>query len=96
MVGHVSKIARQEGVEFRSVRHRLEDDGGIKMEAQAIGSTVAESWGNDEYEFWVHVPPASVSKLLLREKFSGQLGPVDGFRDWCRAQDASTNSGSWV
>ena len=57
------EIARKDGVEFRSVRLRLEDDGGIKMDAQDIGPTVTRAWGSDDYEFWVRVPPASVSKL---------------------------------
>ena len=71
------EIARKDGVEFRSVRLRLEDDGGIKMDAQDIGPTVTRTWGSDDYEFWVRVPPAAVSKLaleLLREK--GQLDAV--------------------
>ena len=83
-----TEIARKDGVEFRSVRLRLEDDGGIKMDAQDIGPTVTEFWGHDDYEFWVRVPPASASKLaleLLRQKFSGQLGAVDAFRAWCKA-----------
>src|SRR6516225_9352568 len=70
------EIARQDGVEFRSVYLRLEDDGGIKMDAQDIGPTVTRTWGDDDYEFWVRVPPASLPKLafeLLREKFLGQL-----------------------
>jgi hypothetical protein len=72
-------IARQDGAEFRSVYLRLEDDGGIKMDAQDIGPIVTQFWGDDDYEFWVHVPPASVSKLaleLLRDKLSGQLDKV--------------------
>ena len=72
-----TEIARKDGVEFRSVRLRLEDDGGIKMDAQDIGPTVTRAWGHDDYEFWVRVPPAAVSKLaleLLREK--GQLDAV--------------------
>ena len=85
---HETEIARKDGVEFRSVRLRLEDDGGIKMDAQDIGPTVTRTWGSDDYEFWVRVPPTAVSKLaleLLREKFSGQLGAVDAFRAWCKA-----------
>ncbi len=73
------ELARQEGTEFRSVRLTLEDDGGIMMDAQDIGPTVTRIWGDDDYEFWVRVASASVSKLafeLLREKFAGQLGAV--------------------
>ena len=99
MARHVIEIARQEGVEFRSVRLALEDDGAIKMDAQDMGPTVTQIWGDDDYEFWVRVPPTSLPKLafeLLRERFSGQLGAVDAFRDWCEAHGIEHKFDSWV
>jgi hypothetical protein len=99
MTSHVIEIARQEGTELRSVRLSVEEDGAIKMDAQDIGPTVTQIWGEDEYEFWVRVPSASVSKLafeLLREKFKGQLGAVDAFRDWCKAHGVEHEFGSWI
>jgi hypothetical protein len=99
MTSHVIEIARQEGTEFRSVRLSVEEDGAIKMDAQDIGPTVTQIWGEDEYEFWVRVPSPSVSKLafeLLREKFMGQLGAVDAFRDWCKAHGVEHEFGSWI
>jgi hypothetical protein len=99
MDSHVIEIARQEGAEFRSVRLALEDDGAIKMDAQDMGPTVTRIWGDDDYEFWVRVPPASLPKLafeLLREKFSGQLGAVDAFRDWCKAHAVQHEFDSWI
>ena len=99
MVGHVVEIARQEGKEFRSVHLSLEDDGTIRMDAQDMGPTVTQMWGDDDYEFWVRVPPASLPKLafeLLREKFSGQLGAVDAFRDWCTTNGVQHEFDSWV
>ncbi len=98
MANHVTEIARQDGTEFRSVRLTLEDDGAIKMDAQDMGPTVIKVWGDSDYEFWVHVPPRSVSKLafeLLREKFAGQLGAVDDFRNWCKAHAVEHEFGSW-
>jgi hypothetical protein len=44
------------------------------------------------------VPPASLPKLafeLLREKFSGQLGAVGAFRDWCRTHGVQHEFDSW-
>lgn len=99
MASHVIEIARQEGTEFRSVRLALEDDGTIKMDAQDIGPTVTQIWGDDDYEFWVSVPPAAVSKLafeLLHEKFAGQLGAVDAFRDWCKMHGVEHEFDSWI
>lgn len=99
MESQVIEIARQEGVEFRSVRLALADDGGIKMEAQDIGPSVAAIWGDDEYEFWVSVAPPALPKLvfeLLREKFTGQPGAVDAFRGWCKAHGIEHEFGSWA
>lgn len=82
------EIARQEGTEFRSVRLSLKDDGAIVMDAQDMGPSVDEVWGDSDYEFWVHVPPAAVGMFafeLLREKYLGQSGAVDAFRSWCTA-----------
>ena len=72
MASHVIEIARQEGTEFRSVRLSLQDDGTITMDAQDIGPSVTQIWGDDDYEFWVRVPPTSLPKLafeLLRQKY---------------------------
>jgi hypothetical protein len=99
MASHVIEIARQEGTEFRSVRLALEDDGTIQMDAQDIGPTVTKIWGDDDYEFWVRVPSASVPKLafeLLREKFTDQLGAVDAFRDWCKTHGVPYEFDSWI
>jgi hypothetical protein len=93
---HETEIAREDGVEFRSVGLHLEDDGGIKMDAQDIGPTVTRTWGHDDYEFWVRVPSASKLALeLLREKFSGQLGAVDAFRSWCKAHGVEYEFEAW-
>ena len=61
-----TEIAREDRVEFRSVGLHLEDDGGIKMDAHDMGPTVTEFWDHDDYEFWVRVPPAAVSKTCTR------------------------------
>ena len=99
MASQTIEIARQEGKNFRSVRLALDEDGTIRMDTQDIGPATGEFWGEDEYEFWVRIPPASVSKLafeLLREKFAGQLGAVDAFRDWCKVQGIEHEFDSWV
>lgn len=99
MASHAIEIARQEGTEFRSVRLTLEDDGAIKMDTQDIGPIVTQIWGDSDYEFWVRVAPTSLPKLafeLLREKFVGQLGAVDAFRDWCKAHGVEHEFDSWI
>ena len=85
-----AEIARQEGTEFRAVRLVVEADGGVRLEAQDMGPLVESIWNDSDYEFTVRVKPASLPKLafeLLREKFAGQLGAVDAFREWCKSHD---------
>jgi hypothetical protein len=99
MAGQAIEIARREGTEFRSVRLTLDDGGVITMDAQDMGPTVSKIWGDDDYEFWTRVEPASLPKLaleLLREKFAGRLDAVDALRDWCKAHDIEHEFGSWV
>ena len=99
MASQVIEIARRDGTEFRSVRLTLDDGGVITMDAQDIGPTVSKIWGDDDYEFWTSVAPASLPKLafeLLREKFAGRLDAVDAFRAWCKAHDVEHEFGSWV
>jgi hypothetical protein len=99
MASQTIEIARQEGKNFRSVRLTLGEDGAIKMDTQDMGAATAEFWGEDEYEFWVRIPPAAVPKLvfeLLREKFAGQAGAVDALREWCKAHGIEHEFDSWV
>ena len=99
MARHEVEIACQEGTEFRSVRLAVEDDGAIKLDAQDMGPNVERFWGDDDYEFWVRVPSTSLTKLvfeLLREKFAGQLGAVDAFRDWCKVHGVEHEFDQWI
>ena len=99
MSKQTTELARQEGTEFRSVRLTLEEDGAILMDAQDMGPTVEQVWGDSDYEFWVRVAPAAVPTLafeLLREKFAGQLGAVDAIREWCKAHGIEHAIGSWA
>lgn len=102
MASHTIEIARREGTSFRSVRLTLEGDGSINMETQDIGPYGTGIWGEDDdndYEFWVRLAPAALPKLafeLLREKFAGQLGAVDAFRDWCKAHGIESEFGNWI
>jgi hypothetical protein len=99
MTSQEIELARQEGIEFRSVRLTVEDDGTVKMDAQDIGPAVTRIWGDSDYEFWVRVAPSALPKLvfeLLREKFAGQLGAVDAFRNWCTAHGVEHEFDSWV
>jgi hypothetical protein len=93
------EIARQEGSEFRSVRLQVQADGAIRMHAYDKGATAKLTFGHDEYEFWVTVPPAEVAKLaavLLRDKFGGRLQAVTELRDFCRQHEIVNEFETWT
>jgi hypothetical protein len=93
------EIARQEGAEFRSVQLQLQADGAIRMHAYDRGPTASLTFGRDEYEFWVTIPPAEVAKLalvLLKEKFGGRLQAVTELRDFCKQHEIVNEFGTWT
>jgi hypothetical protein len=93
------ELFRQEGDPFRSVRLSVNSDGSIKMDAQDMGKLVEETWGEDDYEFWVDVPSQALRKLvfcLLREKYSGRSSAVDEFRAHCEREEIEHKWQSWV
>jgi len=82
------ELASQQGSETRIVKLQLQADGGVRLHAYDKGATAKLTFGRDEYEFWVTVPPEAVSRLafeLLREKFAGRLQAVTEFRDFCKS-----------
>ncbi len=98
-MAHDIEIARQEGAEFRSIQLQLQADGAIRMHAYDRGPTAALTFGRDEYEFWVTIPPAEVAKLafvLLKEKFSGRLQAVTELRDFCKTHEIVNAFDTWT
>ena len=93
------EIARQDGAEFRSVRLQVQADGAIRLHAYDKGPTAKLTFGRDEYEFWVTIPPEEVAKLagvLLQEKFCGRLQAVTELRDFCRQHEIVNEFGTWT
>src|SRR5271167_2902752 len=89
------ELYRQEGVEFRSVRLKVKLDGSVLLDAQDMGKTVKEIWGDDDYEFWVDVPATALRKLvfaLLRDRYADRPGAVDEFNSSVKKK-GSTISG---
>jgi hypothetical protein len=60
-----TELYRQEGVQFRSVRLSDEGDGSVRLDTQDMGELVEQTWGDEDYEFWVDVPPTEIRKLVL-------------------------------
>lgn len=81
-------ISQEIGPEKRSVSLTLGDDGSIQMFTSDSGQTALQTWGKEDYDFWVTIPPDAVSLLaleLLRERFTGRVGATDELRDFCKA-----------
>ena len=84
-----TELYRQEGASFRSIRLSVAPDGAVHLDAQDMGKTVEEVWGDTDYEFWVDVPASALRKLvfaLLREKYAGRERAVDEFDEFCKQE----------
>ena len=84
------ELARQEGLEFRSVQLQLQADGGIRLHAYDKGATATLTFGREDYEFWVTIPASAVAQLafvLMKERFDGRLQAVTEFRDFCKSHE---------
>jgi hypothetical protein len=94
-----TELYRQEGTNFRSVRLTVKPDGSVFMETQDMGEQVERIWGDSDYEFWIDVPAGALTKLvfaLLRNRYAGQAGAVDEFRDFCKKEGIDHEWDSWV
>jgi hypothetical protein len=92
------QLARQDGVEFRSVRLNMGGDGTIRMDTHDTGPNVQRVWDHEDYEFFVEVSPLAVGRLafeLLRDKFAGNLKAVSEFRNFCQERGILHEFQSW-
>jgi hypothetical protein len=81
------------------VRLTVKPDGWVLIETQDMGERVERIWGDSDYEFWIDVPASSLARLvfaLLRDRYVGQAGAVDDFRDFCKKEGIDHKCGSWV
>ena len=92
------ELAAVQGPEARTVQLQLQADGGVRLHAYDRGATAKLTFGRDEYEFWVTVPPEAVARLafeLLRDKFVGRLQAVTEFRDYCKSREIVNTFDTW-
>jgi len=74
--------------EQRWVSLELREDGAIQMFTSDVSQTALATWGREDYDFWVIIPPEAISLLafeLLRERFAGRAGATDELREFCKA-----------
>jgi len=92
------EIAHAEGAEARTVQLQLQADGAVRLHAYDKGATAKLTFGREEYEFWVTVPPDAVARLafeLLRDKYAGRLQAVTEFRDYCKSREIMNKFDTW-
>ncbi len=93
------EIFREEMPTFRSVRLGVSSECEVKLDTQDMGDAVSQAFGDDDYEFWVTVPPQATRKLLftlLREKYAGRAKAVDEFRAFCNEHKIENEWQSWT
>ena len=74
-------------------------DGSIRSDAHDMGKLVEQTWGDDDYEFWVDVPAPEIHKLvfaLLRDRYTGRSSAVDEFRAFCEKEGIKHEWDSWT
>jgi hypothetical protein len=94
-----AELYRKEGAEFRSVRLTVKPDGSVLLDAQDMGKSVEEIWGDTDYEFWVDVPATAIRKLvfaLLRDRYAARSGAVDEFNKFCKTEGIDHEWGNWA
>jgi hypothetical protein len=96
---YAAELYREQGTNSRFVSLTVKPDGSVLMETQDMGENVERIWGDSDYEFWIDVPAAALPKLvfaLLRDRYAGQAGAVDQFRDFCKKEAIEHKWDSWV
>jgi hypothetical protein len=81
------------------VRLTVKPDGAVLLDAQDMGKTVEEIWGDDDYEFWVDVPATALRKLvfaLLRDRYADRSRAVDEFNKFCEKEGIDHKWDNWV
>ena len=82
----------------RSVAVHLHDDGCVRLNAVETGQKVQNFWGTENYEYWVSVPAAELSRLvfhLLRERYAGSPDAVEQLRAFCERNGIAHQFEEW-
>jgi hypothetical protein len=77
------QLASQEGIERRFVSVRIRGEA-IEVDAQDLGPTVKEIWGDSDYEFGVTIEAADLARFafaLIVQHYSNDLDAVDKIKE---------------
>jgi len=88
------------GREIAVVSAGFNDDGSLRINGWDMGSTVEEIWGDDDYEYWIVIPPGEIPKLsieLLRHAFNAEA-PLrfSDLRKLCEEAGIEVEFGNWI
>lgn len=89
-----------EGQEITVVSARFTEDGSLRIDGWDMGSTVEEFWGDDDYEYWLVIPPGEIPKLsveLLRYAFNAENAlRFSELRKLCEEAGIEVKFGNWA
>ena len=91
------RLARQEGVESRTIDAALTADGRITVTAQDIGPTAKALYGGSDYEFGIAIAPEHAARFalaLITDHYAGDADAVARLR--ALAERAGIDPGFWV
>jgi len=93
------EIVRHEGEGISTfISVKLQHDGGVVIQAVDLGDVPKRFWGSSGYEYLVDVPAAATGRLLLlllKEKYAGNVGAVEDFREFCKSNDIAHQFSTW-
>lgn len=94
------ELYRTEGETPRSIRVYVDHHGDLVVGSQDFPSEAMRGFvgGATDYSYDSTVPAAEKDRLLLAllvEKYQGDAGAVEAFRDWCQARDIPCRFETW-
>jgi hypothetical protein len=77
----------------------ITDDGSLQLSGQDVGEAPAKWWGDDDYEYWVHVRPENKDRVLLallEKLYAGNSRADTEFADLLKAKGIPYEFDSYV
>lgn len=74
------------------------DEGGVRLTGYDRGPIVRETFGRDDYEYWLTIAPDGLQALAMALIAERALGKGDAFvslEQLCKDNDVSFSHGSW-
>ena len=93
------QLYEERGETSRYIDATITEDGDLVITGQDVGKAPREFWGDEDYEFWVHVPAKykdDVLLTLIKKLYAGRQSAVDEFRDLMRSRGVPVEFDTWA